>query len=456
MSSNRINNYGASGAGNNQERQVAFDVRLPDRTPSRAEIARAVYAHFGFTEADDSFLRARYGLDPVQYFANTLRFNPRSVTTDSQGRTNIRISLSESDYQNLAALAASRRPTTTTDDIVTTNAQPFETLAARTLYDRTPATRDALLNQTAPAQTTSTTTNATTSTNTATTNAPSEEGVGSFFEGAILGDFSDNDSWSRTGGQVVVGVIPIVGQIADARDTVAAIGGIIRGEEGAWTNLGAAAIGWIPLVGDGAKGLIRVGRKVAAEGTEEIVEQGTRQLVNNGARELTQTTVNEVTRTTVNTVADQTDEATRYGVSFFNDRVVPYIDRPDATLGRSGQAHFFMPLEDASGIRNASDAARASGNAPSVLDAYLNGTPVYGLSFPMTGLDVRVPTALDAGGYPHFLEGGRTAVRTADPNSGFLLNPTREFVVPGGNSIPRGSVLFELNADGSWKPLRRF
>jgi hypothetical protein len=59
MSSNRINSYGASGVGNNQERQVAFDVRLPDRTPSRAEIARAVFEHFGFTQADDSYLRAR-------------------------------------------------------------------------------------------------------------------------------------------------------------------------------------------------------------------------------------------------------------------------------------------------------------------------------------------------------------------------------------------------------------
>lgn len=444
MSSNRINSYGSGAVGNGQERQVALDVRLPDRTPSRAEIARAVFQQFGFTPHDDAYLRSRFGLDPVQYFANTLRFNPASVTTDARGQTTIRISLSEGDYQSLASLAASRRqpppplpPQTATVD------SPSETLAARVVYDRTNVTRDALLNQTAQ------TTNAATYT-TATTSAPaqSEEGIGSFFEGAIVGDFSDNNSWSKTGGQVVVGVIPIVGQIADARDTIAAVRDIAQGKEGGWLSLGAAALGWIPLVGDGAKGLIRVGRRAATDATEEVVQQGTRQLVNRGATELTQTTVN--------TVADQTDEATRYGVSFFNERVVPYIDRPDATLGRSGQTHFFMPLEDASGIRNASDAARASGNAPSVLDAYINGTPVYGLSFPTTGLDVRVPTALDAGGYPHFLEGGHTAVRTADPNGGFLVNPTREFVTPGGNPVPPGSVLFEMNPDGSWKPLRRF
>lgn len=443
MSSNRIDTHGASGVNNNQGRQVAFDVRLPDRTPSRAEIARAAFAHFGFSPEDDAYLRARFGTDPVQYFANTLRYNPASVTTDSQGRTSIRISLSEGDYQNLAALAASRRGQTTAPNTAQANTPPSETFAARTVYDRSNVTRDALLSQTAPASSTTTT-----AVTTNTTGAPSEEGVGAFFEGAILGDFSGNDSWSKTGGQVVVGVIPVVGQIADARDTVAAVGGIIRGEEGAWANLGAAAIGWIPLVGDGAKGLIRVGGKVAAETGEAMVEQGTRRVVSEAST--------EVTQTAAGVAADQTDAATRYGVSFFNDRVLPYIDRPDATLGRTGQAHFFMPLEDAAGIRNASDAARASGNAPSVLDAYLNGTPVYGLSFPTTGLNVRVPTPADAGGYVHYLEGGHTAVRTADPNGGFLVNPTREFVTPGGDRMPPGSVLFEMKPDGSWQPLRRF
>lgn len=443
MSSNRINSYGTGAAGGGaQERQVAFDVRLPDNTPSRAEVARAVFEQFGFTPQDDAFLRSRFGLDPVRYFADTLRFNPRSVTTDAQGRTTIRISLSERDYQSLASLAASRRQTAQpTQQQTATLSSPSETLAARGVYDRTPATRDALLNQTAPTRATSATANTTAP-------APGEEGVGSFFEGAIAGDFSDNNSWSRTGGQIAVGVIPVVGQIADARDTIAAARDIIRGKEGGWVSLGAAAIGWIPLVGDGAKGLIRVGRRATTETTQEAAQQGARQLADRGATELTQATVNAA--------SGETDAAARYGVSFFGGRVVPYIDRPGATLGRSGEAHFFMPLEDASGIRNASDAARASGNAPSVLDSYINGTPVYGLSFPTTGLDVRVPTALDAGGYPHFLEGGHTAVRTADPNGGFLVNPTRELVTPGGNPVPPGSVLFELNADGTWKPLRRF
>ena len=94
--------------------------------------------------------------------------------------------------------------------------------------------------------------------------------------------------------------------------------------------------------------------------------------------------------------------------------------------------------------------------APSVVRAYVNGKPVYGVAFPTEGLDIRLPTAADAGGWPHFLEGGRTAVRTAEPNGGYLLNTTREFVVPGGSPMPTGSVLFRLGSHGEWIPLRRW
>lgn len=97
---------------------------------------------------------------------------------------------------------------------------------------------------------------------------PSQEGVGSFFEGAILGDFGNNDSWSATAGQVAMGFVPIAGQIADARDTAAAIGQVWNGEEGGWLNLGAAAIGWVPGIGDGIKAAIRGGERIADAGTE--------------------------------------------------------------------------------------------------------------------------------------------------------------------------------------------
>ncbi len=128
------------------------------------------------------------------------------------------------------------------------------------------------------------------------------------------------------------------------------------------------------------------------------------------------------------------------GVYFFGERALPYIDRAEATLGRAGETHFFMPLQDARIVRNASDATRHTGNAPSVLEAYVNDRPVYGIAFPTRGLSVRSPMTDDAGGYLHFLEGGRTAVRTANPNGGYLINTTRELVTPGGQQMPK-SVL---------------
>ena len=94
------------------------------------------------------------------------------------------------------------------------------------------------------------------------------EGVGAFVEGAVLGNFSDNHSWSATAGQVVVGFVPIVGQIADARDTVASVGQVLRGEEGGWLNLGASIVGWVPGIGDAAKAAIRGGGNLAEAGVD--------------------------------------------------------------------------------------------------------------------------------------------------------------------------------------------
>lgn len=103
----------------------------------------------------------------------------------------------------------------------------------------------------------------------------SEEGVGSFFEGLVKGDFSGNDSWSATAGQVIGGFIPVVGQIGDARDTISAIGDVAQGKEGAWGNLGLAAVAWVPGVGDIAKGAIRGGEKAVDAGSE-VAQQATR------------------------------------------------------------------------------------------------------------------------------------------------------------------------------------
>lgn len=151
-----------------------------------------------------------------------------------------------------------------------------------------------------------------------------------------------------------------------------------------------------------------------------------------------------------------TSNPSSHGVSFFGDDVAQFYKSGNSTLGRAGGEHFFMPLEDAGGIGTAADASRYSGAAPSVTKAYMSGGDVYGVSFPLQGRAIRAPTAADAGSFPHFMEGGRTAVRGAGPNGGMLTNSTREFVTPGGGPVPAGSVLFKLGPNGEWITVRRF
>ena len=102
----------------------------------------------------------------------------------------------------------------------------------------------------------------------------SSEGWGSFWSGVFEGDFGDNDSWSKTGGQVLVGLVPWVGQAADARDTLAALDQVRQGSPGAWLGLLAAGVAWVPGAGDALKGAIQGGRKVAGEAAEAALEQG--------------------------------------------------------------------------------------------------------------------------------------------------------------------------------------
>lgn len=152
-----------------------------------------------------------------------------------------------------------------------------------------------------------------------------------------------------------------------------------------------------------------------------------------------------------------------YGVAFFGNSNLKYYTGETATLGREGGSFFFMPIEDSGIITNAADASRYTGRAPSADLAYVdvaNRTAgdgvIYGMSFPLDGKSTRLPTAADAGGWPHFLEGGHTAVRIEGDKGGFLVNPTREFVLPGGDPVPRGSMLFQLGENGSWQPLKMF
>ncbi len=114
-----------------------------------------------------------------------------------------------------------------------------------------------------------------------------------------------------------------------------------------------------------------------------------------------------------------------------------------------------MSEADSALVTSSSNAARYTGMAPSVQRAYVNGEPIYGINFPTAGLEGRAPTAADAGGFEHFLEGGQTAVRLAN-DGGYLINPVREFVTPGGLPVPGGSFLFQLGPAGEQISIRGF
>jgi len=85
-----------------------------------------------------------------------------------------------------------------------------------------------------------------------------------FVKGGVLGSFGGNTGWAGFSAKMIVGVIPVVGQIADARDTVAGVIGVVRNPTSplAWTDLGAAAVGWVPLFGDAAANSMRGGKEL--------------------------------------------------------------------------------------------------------------------------------------------------------------------------------------------------
>lgn len=432
---------------------VTFRVIVATTTPTRREVADAYFAHFGFKRADAPFIRQHAdGVDLFAQFERGFHLKAGSLKTGADGQTHVTLEADAHTYKVMKRLGELKRGQQ--PNAMITN--PTEARQAKQVFDSS-AMLKARLNQQLDAQQAgkrqampvstppATTSSSAVTTSSATPAAKNAEGIGAFFDGAVRGDFSDNDSWSKLGGQVVAGAIPVYGQIADARDTVAAVRAVWSGKQGAWISLGAAAVGWIPLVGDGAKAAIRAGRKATTELAQEAVEQTVRH------------SVDDVATSVVNQTSDEAKKNLEArGAYFFGEDVLPYIDRPDATLGQNGSAHFFMPLEDSINIRSVSDAARASGNARSITNAYINSGRGFGVSFPLEGLSSRVPTAHDANGWAHYLEGGRTAVRTPDPHGGYLLNSTRELVTPGGNPMPSGSVLFEIGDNGAQIPLRSF
>jgi hypothetical protein len=96
---------------------------------------------------------------------------------------------------------------------------------------------------------------------------PQDEGGGGnpvtdFIGGFIGGDFTDCSSIACAGGQIVSGLIPVVG---DGRDTIA--GGIRCFSGEGCGDLVWAGVGWIPVLGDVAKGTRKVNRVLEAADT---------------------------------------------------------------------------------------------------------------------------------------------------------------------------------------------
>jgi YD repeat-containing protein len=194
----------------------------------------------------------------------------------------------------------------------------------------------------------------------------------------------------------------------------------------------------------------RLANRAVSEGAAAVESSylPSRQGVNYSLR-----TVDEVLGATSAATAGR---VTAYGVSFFDRDIADRI-LTNPRLGRLNEPHFFMAVEDSATIRDAFDASRFSGRSPGTDRALIAGEPIYGLAFPTDGLGVRGPTSADAGGWAHYLEGGRTAVRTSlEPTGGFLVNPTREYIVPGGRPMPSGSVLFQLGSNGEWIIVNRW
>lgn len=99
--------------------------------------------------------------------------------------------------------------------------------------------------------------------------------------------------------------------------------------------------------------------------------------------------------------------------------------------------------------------------AQSVAEAHLRGGDVYAVHFPVDPTSLRRPTVSDSGGWEHFYPDptsldpiyGHTAVNTG--GGAYLVNSTRETLVPGGSAVPQGAVLTKLSS-GAWVVVRRY
>ena len=142
-----------------------------------------------------------------------------------------------------------------------------------------------------------------------------------------------------------------------------------------------------------------------------------------------------------------------YVVSFMGKNSPIYYDSPVATLGARGGTVWVAPSNDVSSISSRAGVVTATGHAPGPLASYLKGDDIYGIAMPRSNLKLRLPTKLDAGANRHFRLGGETGV---EHNGIWKSSKVREFVLDGGDPMPKGSVFFKFGQDGSLEKIRSF
>lgn len=130
-----------------------------------------------------------------------------------------------------------------------------------------------------------------------------------------------------------------------------------------------------------------------------------------------------------------------------------YFSSPTATLGAKGGTVWVAPLEDVAGISNRAGVVTGTGHAPGPLQSFLKGEDIFGIAVPKNEVSLRLPTAMDAGANRHFRTGGYTGV---EHNGVWRSSGVREFILDGGAPVPKGSVFFKFNSDGSWTPIRQY
>lgn len=95
-----------------------------------------------------------------------------------------------------------------------------------------------------------------------------------FAVGAIFGDAFEDATVASTTGQIIIGVIPIVGQIADARDVAIGIHKIwSTGGKAGWAQTGLALVGFIPILGDYIKSAAKAGKKAVAKAIQKATPE---------------------------------------------------------------------------------------------------------------------------------------------------------------------------------------